>query len=102
MSSLKIFCFGFGQVAKNFIKKLESKNISYKFSATSRDESEIRKFENKKDTVKFKTWQGGPTEKKYLKPKYGFNRFNWDLRREPFEGFEKGWYSHCQYSKFYS
>ena len=37
----------FGQVAKNFIKKLESKNISYKFSATSRDESEIRKFENK-------------------------------------------------------
>ncbi len=47
MSSLKIFCFGFGQVAKNFIKKLESKNISYKFSATSRDESEIRKFENK-------------------------------------------------------
>ena len=49
----------------------------------------IRKFENKKDTVKFKTWQGGPTEKKYLKPKYGFNRFNWDLRREPFEGVEK-------------
>ena len=27
--------------------------------------------------------------KKYLKPKYGFNRFNWDLRREPFEGVEK-------------
>ena len=49
----------------------------------------IRRFENKKDTVKFKTWQGGPTEKKYLKPKYGFNRFNWDLRREPFEGVEK-------------
>ena len=49
----------------------------------------IRKFENKKDTIKFKTWQGGPTEKKYLKPKYGFNRFNWDLRREPFKGVNK-------------
>tara|TARA_Y100001970_G_scaffold293901_1_gene444421 strand:- start:657 stop:1532 length:876 start_codon:yes stop_codon:yes gene_type:complete len=47
MRNLKIFCFGFGQVAKNFIKKLESKNISYKLSATSRHESEIRKFEKK-------------------------------------------------------
>ena len=49
----------------------------------------IRKFENKKDTIKFKTWQGGPSEKKYLKPKYGFNRFNWDFRREPFKGIDK-------------
>ena len=46
----------------------------------------IRKFENKKDTIKFKTWQGGPPKQKYLEPKYGFNRFNWDLRREPFKG----------------
>ena len=47
MSDFKIFCFGFGQVAKNFIKKINSKNINFKLSATSRDESEIRKFENK-------------------------------------------------------
>ena len=40
-----------------------------------KNEVVIRKFENKKDTIKFKTWQGGPSEKKYLKPKYGFNRF---------------------------
>ncbi len=47
MSDFKIFCFGFGQVAKNFIKKIKSKNINYKLSVTSRDESGIRKFENK-------------------------------------------------------
>ena len=54
-----------------------------------KNEVVIRKFENKKDTIKFKTWQGGPSEKKYLKPKYGFNRFNWDFRREPFKGIDK-------------
>ena len=54
-----------------------------------KDNIVIRKFENKKDTIKFETWQGGPPKQMYLKPKYGFNRFNWDLRREPFLGVDK-------------
>ena len=54
-----------------------------------KDNIVIRKFENKKDAIKFETWQGGPPKQKYLNPKYGFNRFNWDFRREPFLGVDK-------------
>ena len=39
MSSLNIFCFGFGQVAENFIKKLISENKKFNLSVTSRQET---------------------------------------------------------------
>ena len=43
MEKINIFCFGFGQVAKNFIKKLNTKNIKINLTVTSR-ESTRRKF----------------------------------------------------------
>jgi len=41
---INIFCFGFGQVAKNFIKKLNLENFNIKLSATSRNETQRKKF----------------------------------------------------------
>ena len=35
MNSINIFCFGFGQVAKNFIKKIKSENLKINLSTTS-------------------------------------------------------------------
>ena len=46
METKKIICFGFGQVAKNFIKKLNDQGIPFKLTTTSREESENKKFEN--------------------------------------------------------
>ena len=43
---MNIVCFGFGQVAKSFIKKLNNEGISFKLTATSREESKNKKFEN--------------------------------------------------------
>ena len=43
---MNIVCFGFGQVAKNFIKKLNNNGVSFKLTATSREESKNKKFEN--------------------------------------------------------
>ena len=40
MKKINIFCFGFGQVAKCFINKLKSENISTILSTTSRDQTE--------------------------------------------------------------
>ena len=45
MKTKNIICFGFGQVAKNFIKKLNNKNIPFKLTTTSREESRNKKFE---------------------------------------------------------
>ena len=39
MKDINIFCFGFGQVAKNFIKKLNTEQYDINLSATSRSES---------------------------------------------------------------
>ena len=44
MKSISIFCFGFGQVAKNFINKISSKNYNIKLSVTSRNETSKREF----------------------------------------------------------
>ena len=46
MSSLNIFCFGFGQVAKTFIQKLKLENFNINLSATSRKKTQTLKFDN--------------------------------------------------------
>jgi nucleoside-diphosphate-sugar epimerase len=46
MKAMNIICFGFGQVAKNFIKKLNDQGVSFKLTTTSREESKNKKFEN--------------------------------------------------------
>ena len=46
MEVKNIICFGFGQVAKNFIKKLNDQGIHFKLTTTSREESKNKKFEN--------------------------------------------------------
>jgi nucleoside-diphosphate-sugar epimerase len=46
MKEVNIFCFGFGQVAKNFIKKISSENLKINLAATSREKSQ-KKFFNK-------------------------------------------------------
>ena len=46
MKTKNIICFGFGQVAKNFIKKLNKQEIPFKLTTTSREESKNKKFEN--------------------------------------------------------
>ena len=44
MKDINIFCFGFGQVAKNFIKKLNIEQYNIKLSVTSRGESSKKIF----------------------------------------------------------
>jgi nucleoside-diphosphate-sugar epimerase len=44
MKDFNIFCFGFGQVAKNFIDKVDSENFKIKLSVTSRGRTEIKKY----------------------------------------------------------
>jgi nucleoside-diphosphate-sugar epimerase len=46
MKEINIFCFGFGQVAINFIKKINNKNIKINLSTTSRKNSKKLKLEN--------------------------------------------------------
>ena len=43
---MNIICFGFEQVAKNFIKKLKDQGATFKLTATSREESKTKEFEN--------------------------------------------------------
>ncbi|MDB4081345.1 oxidoreductase [Candidatus Pelagibacter sp.] len=44
MKSINIFCFGFGQVAKGFIKKLIIENYNITLTTTSRNKSSKEKF----------------------------------------------------------
>ena len=53
MDTMKIICFGFGQVAKNFIKKLNDQGVSFKLTTTSRSESKNKRFEN----INYKSFQ---------------------------------------------
>jgi NAD dependent epimerase/dehydratase family enzyme len=46
MEIKNIICFGFGQVAKNFIKTINEQGVSFKLSTTSREVSKKKKFEN--------------------------------------------------------
>ena len=46
MNSIKIFCFGFGQVAKHFIKKLSKENITLELNVSSRKKTHTQIFEN--------------------------------------------------------
>ena len=46
MSAMNIVCFGFGQVAKNFIKKLNDDGVSFNLTTTSRESSKNKKFLN--------------------------------------------------------
>jgi len=46
METKNIVCFGFGQVAKNFIKKLNDQGVPFKLTTTSREDSKNKKFEN--------------------------------------------------------
>jgi nucleoside-diphosphate-sugar epimerase len=44
MKDINIFCFGFGQVAKNFIQKLDIENYNINLTTTSRKESSQKTF----------------------------------------------------------
>jgi len=44
MKEIKVFCFGFGQVAKNFVKKLSIEKYHINLSTTSRSESSKKTF----------------------------------------------------------
>jgi nucleoside-diphosphate-sugar epimerase len=46
MKKMNIVCFGFGQVAKNFIKKLNNDGIFFNLTTTSREETKIKKLDN--------------------------------------------------------
>jgi len=53
MENINIFCFGFGQVAKNLIKKIITKNIDVNLTVTSRDKSSQKIF----DGIKYDSFQ---------------------------------------------
>jgi len=53
MNTTNIVCFGFGQVAKNFIKKLKDQGTTFKLTTTSREVSKTKKFEN----INYKSFQ---------------------------------------------
>ena len=42
---MRLFCFGFGQVAKYFVKKIINQNLSLDLSVTSRQETHKEVFE---------------------------------------------------------
>jgi len=44
--NFKLFCFGFGQVAKYFITNLKKKNCNFKFVTTNTSKTETKKFNN--------------------------------------------------------
>ena len=46
MNTIKVFCFGFGQVAKHFVKKIISQNLTLELSVTSRQETHQEVFED--------------------------------------------------------
>jgi hypothetical protein len=46
MKSINIFCFGFGQVAKSFIKKLIIENYNITLTTTSRNKSSKEKYKS--------------------------------------------------------
>src|SRR5210317_1008117 len=46
MKKIKLFCFGFGQVAKSFVKKISSEKISIELTATSREKTSKKTFGN--------------------------------------------------------
>ena len=45
MNNLNIFCFGFGQVSKNLIKKLNIEKFNYNLTVTSRQKTSEKKFD---------------------------------------------------------
>ena len=45
MNTIKVFCFGFGQVAKHFVKKIINRNLTLDLSVTSRQETHKEVFE---------------------------------------------------------
>ena len=53
MKNINLFCFGFGQVAKNFIKKINEENLSVNLTVTSREKSESKILEN----LEYKSFQ---------------------------------------------
>jgi nucleoside-diphosphate-sugar epimerase len=53
MDKINIFCFGFGQVAKNFIKKINTKNIDITLTVTSRESTGKKIF----DGIKYDSFQ---------------------------------------------
>jgi nucleoside-diphosphate-sugar epimerase len=53
VKEIKIFCFGFGQVAENFIKKIYSEKLKINLTVTSRKKSETKSFGN----LEYKTFQ---------------------------------------------
>ena len=53
MNTKNIICFGFGQVAKNFTKKLIDQGTTFKLTTTSREESKTKEFEN----INYKSFQ---------------------------------------------
>ena len=53
MNKINIFCFGFGQVAKSFVKKLKIEKIPFKLTTTSRQETQSKNFED----INYKSFQ---------------------------------------------
>ena len=53
MSDINIFCFGFGQVAKNFIKKINLEKFNVNLSVTSREVSKEKKI----DEISYNNYQ---------------------------------------------
>ena len=53
MKDINIFCFGFGQVAKSFIKKLNLEKFNINLSVTSRDKTQLQKI----NKINYKSFQ---------------------------------------------
>ena len=53
MNNINIFCFGFGQVAKNFIKKINLEKFNVNLSVTSREVSKEKKI----DEISYNNYQ---------------------------------------------
>ena len=50
MKKIRLFCFGFGQVAKYLVKNLIKKNLDFDLITTNTKETQSKKFNNLKYT----------------------------------------------------
>ena len=70
--NFKLFCFGFGQVAKYFVKSLVNDNIKFDLIATNTSKTELKSFNN----IKYKSYHffNNEFDKDLLKDLYSSNK----------------------------
>ena len=92
MKKINIFCFGFGQVAKNFIYKLKTENFNINLSTTSRDETKQKQIYN----INYNSYQLKDENYDPNLIKEHYNETNSNLSKKIMDNFDKEIYNFVQ------